>query len=77
MPRTVHAAALALWEEALAALRTGQRPAWVPPDEWERARDIAASGTVGWVGGHLGFIEDLAFIEAVRRTQPTAGGAAG
>jgi len=76
MPRTVQATALALWEEALAGLRSGQRPAWVPMDEWERARGIASGGTAGWVGGHLGFLEDLAFNEAVRRTRPTAGGAA-
>jgi len=76
MPRTVHATALALWEEALAGLRSGQRPAWVPADDWERAREIASGSTAGWAGGHLGFIEDLAFIEAVRRTRPTASGAA-
>lgn len=76
MPRTVDATALALWEEALGALRTGERPVWIPADAWERARNIEAGGTTGWIGGHLGFIEDLAFVEAVRRTRAGAGGTA-
>jgi hypothetical protein len=67
MGRTVDATAAALWEEALAALPDGERPEWVPEEEWARARAVASEVTGGWAGGHLGFLEDRAFHEAARR----------
>lgn len=67
MGGTLDATAATLWDEVLAALATGDRPEWVPEEEWVRALQIASGTTAGWVGGHLGFLEDLAFSEAVRR----------
>jgi hypothetical protein len=71
MARTLDATAGALWEEALTALRQGRRPAWIPDAQWRRAQRIASGPHDGWVGGYLGFVEDLTFMEAARRSVPS------
>ncbi len=66
MARTLDATVAALWEEALDALAEGQQPEWVPDEGWRQARRVASEVTEGWVGSRLGFLEDIAFIQAVR-----------
>jgi hypothetical protein len=59
-----------LLNEAIAGLQVDRRPAWVPEPDWARAKRVFESETPGWVGGHLGFLEDLTVQEAVRRQRP-------
>jgi hypothetical protein len=59
-----------LLNEAIAGLQVDERPPWVPELDWARAKQVFESQTPGWVGGHLGFLEDLTVQEAVRRQRP-------
>lgn len=59
---------MALFEEVLVALWAGDRPRWLPLRAWWRARRVVRWrwGVEGW-STHLGFIDDLALVEARRR----------
>ena len=62
----VDAESARLFEEAIAGITSGRRPEWLPAWAFRKARAIARRKAVadGWVGGHLGFVEDLALREA-------------
>ncbi len=61
--------AVRLFEEALAGIESGRSPAWLPTWAFRKARGIRRrhSPARGWLGGHLGFVEDLAVREACER----------
>jgi hypothetical protein len=65
----VDAESARLFEDAVAGITSGRRPPWLPAWAFRRARAITRRRTAadGWVGGHLGFVEDLALREAWAR----------
>src|SRR5579871_2932867 len=65
----VGAEAARLFDEALNGIESGERPTWLPTWAFRKARGLRRrrSFARGWLGGHLGFVEDLAMQEACAR----------